>query len=132
MAHPSALVVLGALAALCGLVFCSSSAFLPVLRATPPVQLLHGEMAAAAAAAAVASPSAANAFYYDGKEYFDITYGISPLAWGIAAFAIITYGSILKNAALKYNQKYPDTPYKSGKFVSQRIINKEAPYKVKG
>mmetsp|Transcript_1491 Transcript_1491/g.1744 ORF Transcript_1491/g.1744 Transcript_1491/m.1744 type:complete len:86 (-) Transcript_1491:182-439(-) len=43
---------------------------------------------------------------YDNQEYFDITFGISPLYWGIAAFGILVYGAVVKNAALKYNKPY--------------------------
>uniref|UniRef100_A0A7S4W5N5 Uncharacterized protein n=1 Tax=Alexandrium monilatum TaxID=311494 RepID=A0A7S4W5N5_9DINO len=105
MARSSALAVVVAVVALCCLSQLCARAFLP----TPAGRGLRGEAAASAAAGAAAAaglPGAAGAFYYDGKEYFDITFGISPLYWAIAAFAIITYGAIIKNAALKYNKPY--------------------------
>merc|ERR1740123_1807527 len=84
-----------------------------VLRCSPafvPGPQLRGEAAwaaAAAGAAAVASvPDSAEAFVYNGKEYFDITFGISPLAWAFCGFSLLFYGATVKNAALKYNQKY--------------------------
>uniref|UniRef100_A0A7S4SRX4 Uncharacterized protein n=1 Tax=Alexandrium monilatum TaxID=311494 RepID=A0A7S4SRX4_9DINO len=106
MARSSALAVVVTMAALCCLSQLSARAFLTA----PAGRGLRGEAAAASAAtgaaAAAGLPGAAGAFYYDGKEYFDITFGISPLYWAIAAFAIITYGAIIKNAALKYNKPY--------------------------
>merc|ERR1719150_1331583 len=132
MARASSLVAFSALAALCIFALCSANAFVPAARATPPALLMHGEAAAAMAATAVAMPTAAEAFYYDGREYFDITYGISPLYWGIAAFCLITYGAILKNAAMKYNKKMDLSPPRTGKFVPQRVQNQDAPYRVKG
>uniref|UniRef100_A0A7S4VMI3 Uncharacterized protein n=1 Tax=Alexandrium monilatum TaxID=311494 RepID=A0A7S4VMI3_9DINO len=80
-------------------------AFLPMPASQGP-RSESAAVAAAGAAAAAGLPGAAGAFYYDGKEYFDITFGISPLYWAIAAFAIITYGAVIKNAALKYNKPY--------------------------
>mmetsp|Transcript_75683 Transcript_75683/g.191354 ORF Transcript_75683/g.191354 Transcript_75683/m.191354 type:complete len:152 (+) Transcript_75683:65-520(+) len=83
-----------------------------VLRCSPAFvsgPQLRGEAAwaAAAGAAAVASaPGSAEAFVYNGKEYFDITFGISPFAWAFAGFSLLFYGATLKNAALKYNQSY--------------------------
>jgi hypothetical protein len=38
-----------------------------------------------------------------GKEYFDVFYGIEPLAWAFCGFVIVYYGAVLKNAATKYN-----------------------------
>merc|ERR1719401_1270391 len=83
-----------------------------VLRCSPAFvsgPQLRGEaaLAAAAGAAAVASvPDSAEAFVYNGKEYFDITFGISPFAWAFAGFSLLFYGATLKNAALKYNKAY--------------------------
>ena len=93
-------------------------------------------VAAAAAAGMVAQPDAAQAFVYNGKEYFDVTFGISPLAWGFAAFAILFYGATVKNAAQKYNKpwgtntiKAPLPPKMGGKFVGLEIENKVDSYK---
>merc|ERR1719251_471744 len=83
-------------------------------------------VATAGASAAVALADPASAFVYDGKEYFDIWFGIDPLYWGITAFAIAAYGAILKNAALKYNKPYgtqtivDPKPLKTNQFVGQR------------
>merc|ERR1711997_1253802 len=77
----------------------------------------------AGATAAVGLADPASAFVYDGKEYFDIWFGIDPLYWGITAFCIVSYGAIIKNAALKYNKPYgtqtieAPTPLKTDKFV---------------
>merc|ERR1719378_2006147 len=80
----------------------------------------------AGASAAIGLAGSASAFVYDGKEYFDIWFGIDPLYWGITAFAIVSYGAILKNAALKYNKPYGTQtienpkPLKTEGFVGQR------------
>merc|ERR1719336_2764352 len=80
---------------------------------------------AAGGSAAVGFAGPASAFVYDGKEYFDIWFGIDPLYWGITAFAIVSYGAILKNAALKYNKPYgtqtleAPKPLKTEGYVSQ-------------
>ena len=70
----------------------------------------------------------AHAFVYNGKEYFDVTFGISPLAWGFAAFAILFYGATVKNAAQKYNKPWgtntisaPKPPKMGGKFVGLEV-----------
>lgn len=67
---------------------------------------------------------------YNGKEYFDVTFGISPLAWGFAAFCILFYGATVKNAAQKYNKafgtntiKNPTPPKMGGKFVGLEVEN---------
>jgi hypothetical protein len=106
---------------------------------SPSAQSLRGEagmVAAAAAAGMVAQPDAAQAFVYNGKEYFDVTFGISPLAWGFAAFCIIFYGATVKNAAQKYNKpwgtntiKDPKPPKMGAKFVGLEIENKVDSYK---
>mmetsp|Transcript_10216 Transcript_10216/g.32418 ORF Transcript_10216/g.32418 Transcript_10216/m.32418 type:complete len:138 (-) Transcript_10216:124-537(-) len=137
MARASALATLCVLAASSCLVLQCARAFLPA----PGGQGVRndGAAASAAAAGAVAStllPDAAGAFYYDGKEYFDITFGIPPLSWGIAAFAIITYGAVLKNAALKYNKPYGTTtladpkPEKTSGYVGSEKEYDAPGYKV--
>merc|ERR1711953_1282134 len=86
--------------------------------------------ATAGATAAVGLAGPASAFVYDGKEYFDTWFGIDPLYWGITAFCIVTYGAIIKNAALKYNKPYgtqpleAPAPLKTDKFVTTREENK--------
>mmetsp|Transcript_15726 Transcript_15726/g.31866 ORF Transcript_15726/g.31866 Transcript_15726/m.31866 type:complete len:137 (+) Transcript_15726:89-499(+) len=127
MARSSALASSCALALLCCLALQCGRAFLPA----PGAQGLRGSSAPAVAvvgaATAASLPGAASAFYYDGKEYFDITFGISPLYWGIAAFAIITYGAVLKNAALKYNKPFgtstleAPTPEKVDSFKGSEV-----------
>jgi hypothetical protein len=89
-----------------------------------------------AARGVAATPDAAHAFVYNGKEYFDVTFGISPLAWGFAAFCIIFYGATVKNAAQKYNKpwgtntiKDPKPPKMGAKFVGLEIENKVDSYK---
>eukprot|EP00413_Alexandrium_margalefii_P048302 CAMPEP_0204608514 /NCGR_PEP_ID=MMETSP0661-20131031/60360_1 /ASSEMBLY_ACC=CAM_ASM_000606 /TAXON_ID=109239 /ORGANISM="Alexandrium margalefi, Strain AMGDE01CS-322" /LENGTH=136 /DNA_ID=CAMNT_0051620043 /DNA_START=45 /DNA_END=455 /DNA_ORIENTATION=- len=136
MARSSALASLCALAALCCLSLQCARAFLPA----PGGQEARGGAVAAAATAGAAAatllPGAASAFYYDGKEYFDITFGIPPLSWGIAAFAIITYGAVLKNAALKYNKPFGTTtlenpkPEKTSNYVGSEVEYDAPGYKV--
>merc|ERR1719215_1848971 len=93
---------------------------------------LRGDAAlpAAAGMAAVASvPGSAEAFVYNGKEYFDITYGISPFAWAFAGFVLLFYGATLKNAAMKHNKAYgtgtvkdpPPLIGKGAKFVGAEV-----------
>merc|ERR1719277_2347162 len=105
---------------------------------SPPSQSLRGGSAAVAAAgaAAVASaPGAAEAFVYNGKEYFDITFGISPLAWFACGFSILFYGATLKNAALKYNKPYgtrtkkDPKPVLTGKFSGKEVELEDPEYK---
>eukprot|EP00435_Cladocopium_sp_Y103_P053113 s282_g16.t3 len=60
-----------------------------------------GAMAAAAGVMAVGAPQNAEAFVFKGKEYFDVFYGIEPLAWAFCGFVIVYYGAVLKNAATK-------------------------------
>eukprot|EP00413_Alexandrium_margalefii_P049574 CAMPEP_0204608344 /NCGR_PEP_ID=MMETSP0661-20131031/60259_1 /ASSEMBLY_ACC=CAM_ASM_000606 /TAXON_ID=109239 /ORGANISM="Alexandrium margalefi, Strain AMGDE01CS-322" /LENGTH=137 /DNA_ID=CAMNT_0051619849 /DNA_START=60 /DNA_END=473 /DNA_ORIENTATION=+ len=137
MARASALTTLCVLAVSCCLALQCAQAFLP---APAGAQIPRGDATAAAAAAGAAAstllPGAAGAFYYDGKEYFDITFGIPPLSWGIAAFAIITYGAVLKNAALKYNKPFGTTtlsdpkPEKTGKYVGSEVEYDAPGYKV--
>merc|ERR1719242_1155868 len=87
-----------------------------------PIAMTAG--VSAGVTAAVGLPGPASAFVYDGKEYFDIWFGIDPLYWGITAFAIVSYGAIVKNAALKYNKPYGTQtlenpkPLKTEGFVS--------------
>merc|ERR1719475_24667 len=81
------------------------------------------------------APGAAEAFVYNGKEYFDITFGISPLAWFAAGFSILFYGATLKNAALKYNKPYGSRtvknpkPIKVGKFIGKEQEIDDPEYK---
>jgi len=129
------------LAAVCALALCAcvalrcTQAFVP----SPSTQSLRGEaglVAAAAAVGVVAQPDAAQAFVYNGKEYFDVTFGISPLAWGFAAFAILFYGATVKNAAQKYNKPFgtitvnnPKPPKMGAKFVGMEAENNAESYK---
>merc|ERR1719434_270031 len=118
-----------------------------VLRCSPAFvsgPQLRGDagLAAAAGAAAVASvPGSAEAFVYNGKEYFDITFGISPFAWAFCGFSILFYGATVKNAALKYNKAYGTNTVKEpgaiigkgAKFVGAEVefpgIDPSAPLK---
>ena len=120
--------------ALCCLALSSALAFLPG-RAAPS---LRGEAAALALGAGVVAagvPDAAEAFVYNGKEYFDVTYGIEPAAWFCAGFAIVAFGATVKNAATKYNKRVgapggvENKPYVNSKFVGKEIENKEVSYK---
>eukprot|EP00408_Alexandrium_pacificum_P058449 CAMPEP_0171180480 /NCGR_PEP_ID=MMETSP0790-20130122/13777_1 /TAXON_ID=2925 /ORGANISM="Alexandrium catenella, Strain OF101" /LENGTH=84 /DNA_ID=CAMNT_0011645411 /DNA_START=105 /DNA_END=356 /DNA_ORIENTATION=- len=84
MARTSALASSCVLALLCCLAVQSGRAFLPAPGAPQGLRSAASATAVASAAVAASLPGAADAFYYDGKEYFDITFGISPLYWGIA------------------------------------------------
>ncbi len=55
-------------------------------------------------------PGSAEAFVYNGKEYFDIWYGIEPLAWAFGGFTLIYYGALVKNLAQKYNKPVGKRP----------------------
>ena len=73
---------------------------------------------------------AAGAFVYDGQEYFDVWFGISPAAWGLCAFSILFGLATVKNAAQKYNTPVSKKPVKIGGFVGKEVENNVAPYKV--
>ncbi|CAJ1401132.1 unnamed protein product [Effrenium voratum] len=79
----------------------SSWAFIP---GREPVRS-DAAVAAAGAVVAASMPQHAEAFVYKGKEYFDVFYGIDPLAWASCGFAIVYFGAALKNAAQKYNKR---------------------------
>merc|ERR1719215_550404 len=118
------------LAAICMLValFCAvmhcGMAFLPSRGNLMPRS--EAALATAAGAAAIASiPDAAEAFSFQGKEYFDIWFGIEPLAWAVAGFAVVSYGAILKNTALKYNKPVGKKPLKVGTFLGKDKENPE-------
>ena len=64
-----------------------------------------------------------------GKEYFDVFYGIDPLAWASCGFAIVYFGAALKNAAQKYNKPVGQAPPKVGGFVGKEVENREPSYK---
>mmetsp|Transcript_24901 Transcript_24901/g.57773 ORF Transcript_24901/g.57773 Transcript_24901/m.57773 type:complete len:131 (+) Transcript_24901:74-466(+) len=89
------------------------------------------KLATAAGAAAIATiPAGAEAFVYKGKEYFDVFYGIEPLAWAFCGFCIVYYGAVLKNAAQKYNvSPVGKPPTKVGGFVGKEIENDEPDYR---
>merc|ERR1719373_1043810 len=118
-------------------------AALQAARAFVPGAPLRAEASASAAAVAAtvaaSAPAAAEAFVYNGKEYFDITFGISPLAWFCAAFAVLFYGATLKNAALKYNKPYGTNTIanpepiigKGKKFIGAEVENGAVPYNAK-
>merc|ERR1719400_2388540 len=95
-----------------------------IINTAPRLESAIAATAGATAAMGLAGP--ASAFVYDGKEYFDIWFGIDPLYWGITAFCIVTYGAIIKNAALKHNKPYgtqtleAPAPLKTDKFVTTR------------
>ncbi|CAK0834209.1 unnamed protein product [Prorocentrum cordatum] len=131
----SALATACVLAALACAVYSGARAFV----SAPQSPALRGDALAAAGILAAATPQAANAFTYNGKEYFDVFYGISPLYWAMCAFGIVFYGAVLKNAALKYNTPYgtttnPDAkPVVTGKFVGMEVeTNQTENYNYKG
>mmetsp|Transcript_14522 Transcript_14522/g.34285 ORF Transcript_14522/g.34285 Transcript_14522/m.34285 type:complete len:140 (+) Transcript_14522:70-489(+) len=67
-------------------------------------------------AAGAALPQAAGAFTFEGEEYFDIWFGVSPAAWGLCAFIILTFAGLLKTSLTKYNKPISKEPLKK-KFV---------------
>ncbi|CAK0800335.1 unnamed protein product [Prorocentrum cordatum] len=125
-----------ALATACVLAVCACAAYQGARAFVPAPRnpALRGDALAAAGALAAATPEAAHAFTYNGKEYFDVFYGISPLYWALCAFAIVFYGAVLKNAALKYNTPYgtttnPDAkPIVTGKFVGMEVETNQEQY----
>ena len=105
-------------AALCLL---RSIAFVPT-----PSRSTAADPAVAASAAVLATvPVGADAFVFKGKEYFDVFYGIEPLAWAFCGFVILYYGATLKNAATKYNIPIGKAPPKVGGFQGKEIENSE-------
>jgi len=126
----SALATACVLAALACAAYRGARAFVPA----PQGPALRGDALAAAGMLAAATPEAAHAFTYNGKEYFDVFYGINPLYWGMCAFGIVFYGAVLKNAALKYNTPFgtttnPDAkPLVTGKFVGMEEENDQKQY----
>merc|ERR1719293_376413 len=124
MARSSMVPFFCVVAALCVALRCSL-AFLPG-RAAP---MLRGDAAMASAAVAASIPGAADAFVYDGKEYFDVWFGIPPLAWGVAAASLVGFGAILKNAAQKYNKPMGKVPIYTSGFVGKEIENDMPSYK---
>eukprot|EP00930_Biecheleria_cincta_P056406 TRINITY_DN4253_c0_g1_i2.p2 TRINITY_DN4253_c0_g1~~TRINITY_DN4253_c0_g1_i2.p2 ORF type:complete len:150 (+),score=39.50 TRINITY_DN4253_c0_g1_i2:58-450(+) len=118
---PAAICVL---AVSCCAVLRCSTAFLPGRAQAVPRSDVA--LATAAGAAAVAGiPDAAEAFSFQGKEYFDIWFGIEPLAWAVAGFTVVAYGAILKNTALKYNKPVGKKPLKVGNFLGKDKENPE-------
>lgn len=126
MARCSALS-LCAVVAICCLGLQCTLAFLPA----PSAPSLRGDatLAAAGAAALATIPGSAEAFVFNGKEYFDVTFGISPLAWGLTMFIIVYYGATLKNAAEKYNTPLIKKPFRPSGFVGKEVENKTINYK---
>jgi len=109
------------LLALAAMILQSGNVF--ITNTAPRFEKTIATTAGASAAIGLAGP--ASAFVYDGKEYFDIWFGIDPLYWGITAFCVVSYGAVLKNAALKYNKPYGTQtlenpqPLKTSGFVGQ-------------
>mmetsp|Transcript_77826 Transcript_77826/g.216192 ORF Transcript_77826/g.216192 Transcript_77826/m.216192 type:complete len:131 (-) Transcript_77826:113-505(-) len=125
MARSSRLLVIGAFAVAACVACGCGRAFLP--GQTSPERALRGATAfgpAAAAALAASLPGAAGAFVYNGKEYFDVFFGIDPAWWAFLGFAIVYCGAVLKNAVEKYN--VPKTgaalkPPKTDTFVGKEV-----------
>ncbi|CAK9029066.1 unnamed protein product [Durusdinium trenchii] len=71
-----------------------------------PARSASVDPAVAAGAVVVATaPMSAEAFVFKGKEYFDVFYGIEPLAWAFCGFVIVYYGAVVKNAAQKWPER---------------------------
>eukprot|EP00438_Fugacium_kawagutii_P035081 Skav205134 [mRNA] locus=scaffold3411:125810:132620:- [translate_table: standard] len=116
MARATALCILAAAACLL-----RSIAFVPAPAARSPDATV-----VAGAAVLATTPLGADAFVFKGKEYFDVFYGIDPLAWAFAGFAIVYYGASLKNAATKYNIPVDKSiSPKVGGFQGKEIENNE-------
>eukprot|EP00403_Amphidinium_massartii_P028785 CAMPEP_0178399906 /NCGR_PEP_ID=MMETSP0689_2-20121128/15517_1 /TAXON_ID=160604 /ORGANISM="Amphidinium massartii, Strain CS-259" /LENGTH=133 /DNA_ID=CAMNT_0020020689 /DNA_START=79 /DNA_END=480 /DNA_ORIENTATION=+ len=96
--------------------------FMPSAFVAAPSQKVDVNMAGLVAAGA-ALPQAAGAFTFEGEEYFDIWFGVSPAAWGLCAFIILTFAGLLKTSLTKYNKPISKEPLKK-KFVP---LQKERP-----
>eukprot|EP00440_Ansanella_granifera_P009184 gb/GFBE01009948.1/.p1 GENE.gb/GFBE01009948.1/~~gb/GFBE01009948.1/.p1 ORF type:complete len:129 (+),score=47.76 gb/GFBE01009948.1/:1-387(+) len=125
----SSLTTLCVLAAMCCMVLRCSLAFLPAAGRTSPA--LRGDAALVAGAAAASIPDGAEAFVYNGKEYFDRWFGIEPLAWATCGFSIVYFGAVVKNAAQKYNKPVGIRPVKVGKFLGKEVENEVIDYRAK-
>ncbi|CAE8666629.1 unnamed protein product [Polarella glacialis] len=116
-----------AVAAICCLGLQCTLAFLPA----PSAQSLRGDAAlvAAGAAALATIPGSAEAFVFNGKEYFDVTFGISPLAWGFTIFMILYYAATLKRTVERTNVPLIKKPFRPSGFVGKEKENKTINYK---
>ncbi|CAL1146042.1 unnamed protein product [Cladocopium goreaui] len=120
MARLAAVCVLAAVACLL-----NSMAFVPAPESRARA-MDTGAVAVAAGVMAVGAPQNAEAFVFKGKEYFDVFYGIEPLAWAFCGFVIVYYGAVLKNAATKYNIPVDkNRSPKVGGFQGKEIENNE-------
>ncbi|CAK9091035.1 unnamed protein product [Durusdinium trenchii] len=86
-----------------------------------PARTTADPAVAAGAAVLATVPMGADAFVFKGKEYFDVFYGIEPLAWAFCGFVIVYYGAVVKNAAQKYNVPIQKIPPKVGTFVGKEV-----------
>ncbi|CAE7368512.1 mph1 [Symbiodinium sp. CCMP2592] len=90
------------LAAVC-LLAAAACCLLRSLAFVPAPATRSDALTTATGAAVIATiPAGADAFVYKGKEYFDVFYGIEPLAWAFCGFCIVYYGAVLKNAFLQH------------------------------
>ncbi|CAE7368522.1 unnamed protein product [Symbiodinium sp. CCMP2592] len=116
------------LAAVC-LLAAAACCLLRSLAFVPAPATRSDALTTATGAAVIATiPAGADAFVYKGKEYFDVFYGIEPLAWAFCGFCIVYYGAVLKNAAQKYNIPPAPQPPKVGGFVGKEVENSEPSY----
>eukprot|EP00971_Amphidinium_carterae_P217063 4309184-Amphidinium_carterae.1 len=107
MAQRCIVVALMALAAFAPLAFVS---------APGPVQPRDATAAVGFIAAGALVPQTAGAFTFEGEEYFDIFFGLSPVAWALCGFIVLTFAGFLKTSMTKYNQPIAKEPLKK-KFV---------------
>eukprot|EP00403_Amphidinium_massartii_P026222 CAMPEP_0178403518 /NCGR_PEP_ID=MMETSP0689_2-20121128/17410_1 /TAXON_ID=160604 /ORGANISM="Amphidinium massartii, Strain CS-259" /LENGTH=133 /DNA_ID=CAMNT_0020024475 /DNA_START=97 /DNA_END=495 /DNA_ORIENTATION=+ len=110
------LIVLALLSAVAYI--CAPSAFVPASS-----RVASNSVATAGLIGAATLPQAAGAFTFEGEEYFDIWFGVSPAAWGLCAFIILTFAGLLKTSLTKYNKPISKEPLKK-KFVP---LQKERP-----
>ncbi|CAE7198661.1 unnamed protein product [Symbiodinium natans] len=116
------------LAALCILAAAACCLLRSLTFVSAPAARSDALTAATGAAVLASIPAGADAFVYKGKEYFDVFYGIDPLAWAFCGFSIVYFGAVLKNAAQKYNISPDKTPPKVGGFVGKEVENGEPSY----
>ena len=101
------------------LVVVMPTAFISAPRTSKMPERAQLELVAGASALTAGLPqSAANAFVFEGEEYFDPWFGIDPFAWAVAAFINISLLNLLRTSVLKYN-----TPV-SKKPLQKKFVNK--------
>ena len=76
------------------------------------------ELVAGASAVTAALPQGANAFVFEGEEYFDPWFGIDPFAWAVAAFINISLLNLLRT----WNGKAKVLVFFSSLFITPSLL----------